>query len=84
MKKIIIKLIKLYQEYLSLDQGFLRNLVLGKNSQIVICRYQPTCSDYTYQAVEKYGVIKGLFLELYLYVRGTASIKCSSSAITKL
>ncbi|KKP69565.1 membrane protein insertion efficiency factor YidD [candidate division CPR3 bacterium GWF2_35_18] len=62
MKKIIIKLIKLYQEYLSLDQGFLRNLVLGKNSQIVICRYQPTCSDYTYQAVEKYGVIKGLFL----------------------
>jgi len=62
VKKIIIKLIKLYQEYLSLDQGFLRNLVLGKNSQIVICRYQPTCSDYTYQAVEKYGVIKGLFL----------------------
>lgn len=27
-----------------------------------VCRFEPTCSKYTYQAVEKYGVIKGLFL----------------------
>ena len=62
MKKIILKLIKFYQKYLSLDQGLLRNLVFGKNSQVLICRYQPTCSDYTYQAVGKYGVYKGLIL----------------------
>jgi hypothetical protein len=23
------------------------------------CRYDPTCSHYTYQAIEKYGVIRG-------------------------
>jgi len=26
------------------------------------CRYTPTCSQYTLEAVEKYGPIKGLFL----------------------
>lgn len=23
------------------------------------CRFTPTCSEYTYQAIEKYGVLKG-------------------------
>lgn len=26
------------------------------------CRYQPTCSVYAKEAVEKYGIIKGSFL----------------------
>ncbi len=26
------------------------------------CRFTPTCSEYTYQAVERYGVFKGLWL----------------------
>lgn len=26
------------------------------------CKYYPTCSDYTIQAIEKYGVIKGCFI----------------------
>ena len=26
------------------------------------CKYYPTCSDYTIQAIEKYGVIKGCYL----------------------
>jgi len=26
------------------------------------CRYTPTCSQYTFEAVEKYGPMKGLFL----------------------
>jgi putative membrane protein insertion efficiency factor len=28
------------------------------------CRFNPTCSDYTYQAIEKYGVVKGGWLGL--------------------
>jgi putative membrane protein insertion efficiency factor len=26
------------------------------------CRFEPTCSVYTYQAIERYGVIKGGWL----------------------
>ncbi len=26
------------------------------------CRFYPTCSEYTYQAIEKYGLIKGGWL----------------------
>ncbi|MBN2839259.1 MAG: membrane protein insertion efficiency factor YidD [Fusobacteriaceae bacterium] len=26
------------------------------------CRYYPTCSSYTIQALKKYGIFKGLFL----------------------
>ena len=28
------------------------------------CRYVPTCSAYAYEAVEKYGIRRGLFLAL--------------------
>lgn len=28
------------------------------------CRFMPTCSQYAYEAVAKYGVVKGGFLSL--------------------
>ena len=28
------------------------------------CRFQPSCSNYTYKAIEKYGATKGLWLGL--------------------
>lgn len=49
MKKIILLLIRFYQKYIS--------IFLGKN-----CRFVPTCSAYTYEAVERFGVIKGVYL----------------------
>jgi uncharacterized protein len=33
------------------------------------CRYIPTCSEYTYQAVEKYGVARGVWLGLNRLLR---------------
>jgi putative membrane protein insertion efficiency factor len=29
---------------------------------IPACRFSPTCSEYAYEAVSRYGVAKGLFL----------------------
>ena len=46
MKKIFILLINFYQKNIS--------PWFGKK-----CKYYPTCSEYTKQAIEKYGVIKG-------------------------
>jgi uncharacterized protein len=33
------------------------------------CRFTPTCSEYTFQAVGRYGTIKGLFLGLGRIIR---------------
>jgi putative membrane protein insertion efficiency factor len=57
-------MIRLYQKYLSLDTGFLSYLYSER-----ICRYHPTCSEYTYQAIEKYGVFRGGWLGLKRVVR---------------
>ena len=54
MKKILIKIINWYQKNISLWLG-------NKN---IRCKYYPTCSEYTKQAIEKYGVLKGMGLGL--------------------
>ncbi|MDR2101806.1 MAG: membrane protein insertion efficiency factor YidD [Treponema sp.] len=33
------------------------------------CRYVPTCSAYAYEAVQKYGVFRGLFLAVKRILR---------------
>ena len=57
IKKMFLFSIKVYQKTISLDQGFLSKFVPFK-----VCRYYPTCSEYTYQSIEKYGVLKGSYL----------------------
>ncbi|TAN36295.1 membrane protein insertion efficiency factor YidD [Patescibacteria group bacterium] len=56
MRKIIISTINFYQKFLSLDTGVLS---LKKGTT---CVFYPTCSEYTKQAVSKYGATKGLFM----------------------
>ncbi len=59
MKIIVLFLIKLYQKTISPDHGHFPVLrLLGQ------CRHYPTCSQYTYQSVEKHGILKGLQLGL--------------------
>lgn len=48
LKKIIIKLIQIYRKISSFTPA--------------VCRFTPTCSEYTMQAIEKYGVLKGGWL----------------------
>jgi len=33
------------------------------------CRFYPTCSEYAYQAIERYGLLKGSFLSLKRILR---------------
>ena len=53
MKKIALSLIKGYQRTVSPDHGVFSG---GKQT---VCKYCPTCSQYTYDAIDKYGIFKG-------------------------
>lgn len=57
MKNLVLTFIRFYQKFLSLDNG-----VLSKIFNKKVCIYYPTCSEYTVEAINKYGVLKGLFL----------------------
>ena len=48
MKKIILFLISIYQSISKLTPS--------------VCRFYPTCSQYTKEAIIKYGVLKGGWL----------------------
>ncbi len=60
-----MRLIKAYQK-----TKFFRN-TLFKQLFITdaVCRFRPTCSDYTYQAVKKYGAAKGLVIGFKRIIR---------------
>lgn len=49
MKDIVLCLIHVYKKTLS--------PLLGQH-----CRFFPSCSDYTYEAIQKHGLLRGLYL----------------------
>ena len=51
LTSIIIKLIKAYK--------FLISPLLGHS-----CRYLPTCSEYSIEALKNYGLIRGIFMSI--------------------
>ena len=59
MKNILIKSIEWYQGNISTYLDY-------KN---IKCKYYPTCSEYTKQAIEKYGSIKGTRLGVSRFLR---------------
>ncbi|MBR5347498.1 MAG: membrane protein insertion efficiency factor YidD [Deltaproteobacteria bacterium] len=48
-KKTLLFLIRFYQRFISPLKG--RS-----------CRFYPTCSQYAYEAIVKYGVVKGIWM----------------------
>ncbi len=59
MKNFLIKGITWYQKYISA-------WISSKN---INCKYYPTCSEYTKQALEKYGAFKGSLLGIWRFIR---------------
>ncbi len=56
MKKIALGLIRFYKSFLS--------PMLPPS-----CIYQPTCSQYTYEAIEKYGLLRGSWMGVLRILR---------------
>jgi len=54
MKYIVLGLIKIYQKTFSPDHGVIRKIIPVK-----VCRFTPTCSQYGYQSIKKYGILRG-------------------------
>ena len=51
LRALILRIIRFYQRALS--------PLLGNN-----CRFHPSCSQYTYEAVERYGAAQGMWMGL--------------------
>ena len=56
MSEKVVLVLRMYQKYVS--------PMLGMN-----CRFVPSCSEYAVQAVQKYGVRRGLYLALRRILR---------------
>ena len=56
MKKLFLALIRFYQKYIS-------------PCFPARCRFHPTCSAYAYEAITKYGALKGGCLALRRFLR---------------
>jgi hypothetical protein len=52
MKHVLIFVIKVYQKMVS--------PILGRNK----CRFYPTCSSYSVEAISKFGALKGGYLSI--------------------
>jgi|GEM_PF-401191 len=65
IKWLILALIRIYQKTISPDHSifkyFLRNFGF--------CKYEPTCSEYTYRAIKKYGIARGIFKGIWRILR---------------
>lgn len=49
MKKLALAMIRLYQRTIS-------------QALPPSCRFRPSCSQYTYEAISRYGIVRGIWL----------------------
>ena len=56
MKKLLLSLIRFYQKHITTKTK-------------ASCRFYPTCSAYAYEAINKYGALKGGWLALKRLLR---------------
>ena len=59
MKQFFIGVINFYK----------KNISPYLSEKGVHCKFEPTCSEYAKQAIEKYGCIKGIYLSIKRILR---------------
>lgn len=64
MRTVFLGAIKVYQHTLSPDHG-----PLSKLFPYGYCKYQPSCSQYTYEAIKKNGSISGVVMGAWRILR---------------
>ncbi len=62
--RIMIVIIKIYQRTFSFDHGPFK--LMHPHG---FCRFHPTCSEYSIQAIKKYGPIKGGLMATWRILR---------------
>jgi len=60
----LINIIKFYQKTLSFDHGPLKAYY-----PYGFCRFTPTCSEYSIEAIKKHGPIKGIIKSIWRIMR---------------
>lgn len=63
-RTLILKSIRWYQRVWSPDHSSRK-----VHYPYGYCRYYPTCSEYGYEAIERYGILKGSLLALWRILR---------------
>jgi hypothetical protein len=63
-RNIPIFIITLYQKTVSPDHGVIRGLF-----PFGVCRYTPTCSDYSKEAIARYGISRGSIMGIKRIIR---------------
>lgn len=58
MKYLILILIYIYQKTLSFDHGLMHKIFPG----VRVCIYHPSCSEYGFLSIKKYGTFIGGYL----------------------
>lgn len=64
LRNFLILLISVYQKTLSPDHGLLCHMF-----PFGVCRYTPTCSDYSKESIRCYGVIRGSIMGIKRIIR---------------
>ncbi|OQX71014.1 membrane protein insertion efficiency factor YidD [Candidatus Parcubacteria bacterium 4484_255] len=64
-KLLILRLIRFYQKTFSPDHGPLSLIHPWPG----VCKFRPTCSEYAYLAIDKYGILKGSLKAIWRILR---------------
>lgn len=57
IKNFLKTLVRFYQKTMSPDHGWLKVFY-----PVGYCKFQPSCSQYAYEAIDRYGALQGTWL----------------------